>query len=50
VDTILAVDAQAEVEAATESDPSISVGSPPGQAGSADDSRAPETIDEERDL
>jgi len=53
VDEIVAVDAVAEVEAAIAEDPSIildNLGPPPGQAEASGDARAPETIDEERDL
>jgi branched-chain amino acid transport system permease protein len=53
VETILAVDAQAEVEAAIAADPTIdpdTLGPPPGQGETTPDARAPETIDEERDL
>ncbi|HXI81343.1 MAG TPA: branched-chain amino acid ABC transporter permease [Verrucomicrobiae bacterium] len=53
VDEVVAVDAVAEVEAAIEADPSIALdnlGPPPGQAEASGDARAPETIDEEREL
>jgi branched-chain amino acid transport system permease protein len=53
VDEVVAVDAVAEVEAAIAEDPSIALdnlGPPPGQAEASGDARAPETIDEEREL
>jgi branched-chain amino acid transport system permease protein len=53
VDQIVAVDSQAETEAAIEADPSIvldNTGPPPGQDETGPDARSPETIDEERKL
>jgi branched-chain amino acid transport system permease protein len=53
VDEIVAVDAEAESEAATEADATTvpdNLGPPPGQAEASGDARAPETIDEEREL
>jgi branched-chain amino acid transport system permease protein len=53
VDEIVAVDAEAEVEASIAEDPGIgldNLGPPPGQAEASGDARAPETTDEEREL
>jgi len=53
VDEIVAVDAEAEVEAAIEADPIAALenlGPPPGQAEASGDARAAETIDEAKDL
>jgi len=53
VDEVLAVDAEAEVEAAIDADPSLvldNLAAPPGQAEASGDARAAETTDEARDL
>jgi branched-chain amino acid transport system permease protein len=50
VDTVVSIDAEAEMEAAILDDPTLALETPPGQAEASADARSAETTDEAREL